>query len=462
MSENFVMSGNLVELAEFKTYKLGTFLISVLDEWDLNHRFITTEEGRKSCESIIGFPIVAKLVTDGDGNPVDFRGHEVYQEKMSNGETVYRYGTTPIGSVVNAWVEKRNVAGYSGEKNCIMIQAKIWSVRCPEYCMVLDKLWAANKVHTSWELIAENSEIVREGKILKDISFIGNCLLGTNVPGAVPGAGMVQCAAQENIDTDEFELAAALARDSIKSINKIEEKEIAELDTEKIIDSVPEIENAQETDPETTPSPESSTSSKSIEANDNTPNEGECKKKKCAEEEDESECKKKKCAEEEDESECKKKKEAEENAEKIASLTSQLEKANALVSELTDKLKDTVAEVAELKIYKEKYSEVERQRVEAEKAEKRSQIVGRAVKSGFIAEAEFESDETLKTCLANMDEAGVKSIIADRLLASLDKHDETPKAEVAESSPAAAANISDGEDVSATDFRSVMDSYFGK
>ena len=91
--------------------------------------------------------------------------------------------------------------------------------------MVLDKLWAANKVHTSWELIAENSEIVREGKILKDISFIGNCLLGTNVPGAVPGAGMVQCAAQENIDTDEFELAAALARDSIKSINKIEEKE---------------------------------------------------------------------------------------------------------------------------------------------------------------------------------------------------------------------------------------------
>ena len=29
MSENFVMSGNLVELAEFKTYKLGTFLISV-------------------------------------------------------------------------------------------------------------------------------------------------------------------------------------------------------------------------------------------------------------------------------------------------------------------------------------------------------------------------------------------------------------------------------------------------
>lgn len=82
MSENFVMSGNLVELAEFKTYKLGTFLISVLDEWDLNHRFITTEEGQKSCESIIGFPIVAKLVTDDDGNPVDFRGHEVYQEQL--------------------------------------------------------------------------------------------------------------------------------------------------------------------------------------------------------------------------------------------------------------------------------------------------------------------------------------------------------------------------------------------
>lgn len=441
MSENFVLSGNLVELAEFKTYKLATFLISVLDEWDLNHRLISTEEGEKSCASIIGFPIVAKLVTDSRGNPVDFRGHEVYQDEMSNGETVYRYGTTAIGSVVNSWIEKRVLDGYVGEKNCIMIQAKIWSIRCPEYCMVLDKLWAENKVHTSWELISEGAELTKEGKILKGVSFIGNCLLGTNVPGAVPSAGMVQCAAKEDIDTDEFELAAALARDSIKGINKTEEKEISELDTENIVNSAVEPENAQSAEPETVPVPESSSSSDSIKAEGENKPEAEEPEKK-------------------DDGEVKN--EDSEKDEKIASLTSQLEKANALVSELTDKLKDTVAEVAELKIYKDKYSEVERQRVEAEQAEKKTQIIGRAVKSGFITEAEFESDDTLKTCLANMDEAGIKSIIADRLLASLDKSAEAKKPEAAEMNPVVSASISDGGDETSTDFRAIMDSYFGK
>ena len=61
-----------------------------------------------------------------------------------------------------------------------------------------------------------------------------------------------------------------------------------------------------------------------------------------------------------------------------------------------------------------------------------------------------------------MDEAGIKSIIADRLLASLDKPAEAKKPEAAEMNPVVSASISDDGDETSTDFRAIMDSYFGK
>ena len=201
MSESFSFNGQLLEIAEFKTYQMATFLISVLDEWDLNGRFISKEEGEKGCKSIIGFPLVAKLIVNGDGVPTDFGGHEVYKVQNADGSSEYKYGTQPIGSIMDAWIEQRNVPGYDGVRDCIMISAKIWSVRCPEYCAVLNKRYRKGCVSSSWELISDSVEIVSQGKLLKDISFIGNCLLGSNVPGAVPGAGMLQCAEKDDTDT---------------------------------------------------------------------------------------------------------------------------------------------------------------------------------------------------------------------------------------------------------------------
>ncbi len=47
----------------------------------------------------------------------------------------------PIGSVLNAWGEERELDEFDKPKKCILCSAKLWSSRFPEYFKVLDKLW---------------------------------------------------------------------------------------------------------------------------------------------------------------------------------------------------------------------------------------------------------------------------------------------------------------------------------
>lgn len=221
--ENILISSKPIEIAEHKNYKLATFLISVLDEWNENNVLIPKAAGEKYHGTIVGFPIVAKLITDADNNPVDFRGHEVSIQKGN-----YKFNTIPIGSVLKSYIEEREVEGYNGKKSCIMIQAKLWTSRFPEYFDVLDTLWSENNVSSSWEICVEKSEPVLRGKILKVFSFIGNCILGRDVEGAVRGAGMIEYAEIDN-NSDDLKLAKALSNDCIcKEVKKME-KEVIEL-----------------------------------------------------------------------------------------------------------------------------------------------------------------------------------------------------------------------------------------
>ena len=189
-------------------------MISELDAWDLNGRFMPKDTGEKCHKSIIGYPIVAKLITDKKGNPIDFGGHEVTKKKDSEGNISYKFNTVPIGSILDSNIETID------DKECIVISTKLWSDRFPEYFTVLDKLWEDGKVSSSWELAVNEWEETDEGKILKDVEFLGNCILGSTVEGAVPGAGMLEYA---EINNDEIALASALRNDIDKN-NEVGEK----------------------------------------------------------------------------------------------------------------------------------------------------------------------------------------------------------------------------------------------
>lgn len=212
--EKILISSKPISSEQYKNYKEAKWMISELDAWDLNGRFMPKDTGEKCHKTIIGYPIVAKLITDKKGNPIDFGGHEVTKEKDSDGNISYRFNTVPIGSILDSNIETVN------GKECIVISTKLWSDRFPEYFAVLDKLWEDGKVSSSWELAVNEWEETDEGKILKDVEFLGNCILGSTVEGAVPGAGMLEYA---EINNDEIALASALRNDIDKN-NEVGEK----------------------------------------------------------------------------------------------------------------------------------------------------------------------------------------------------------------------------------------------
>lgn len=223
-NENLVLESQLLEVASHSNYKEATFLISVLDEPDRKNRIIPEDVGEKYAETLIGYPIVAKLKKNIFGQPSDFEGHEVYEIKAKNGKKVKRFGTIPIGSVLNAWVEERELDGYEEPKKCILCKTKLWSSRFPEYFKVLDKLWENGEVSSSWELTALKTEEKDGCTIFKVIEFIGNCILGTARTPCVPGAGILEYA---EFDNCEDELAEALEKDLADlDIDKNEKEEI--------------------------------------------------------------------------------------------------------------------------------------------------------------------------------------------------------------------------------------------
>ena len=292
-SENFILNSKPLEVASYKNYKEATFLISVLDEPDAYGRIIPEDAGEKYASTIIGFPIVAKLKKNIFGQPSDFGGHEVYEVKAKNGKKVKRFGTTPIGSVLSAWIEERELDDFDEPKKCILCKAKLWSSRFPEYFKVFDKLWETGNISSSWELTATKVEEKDGFKIYKVFEFISNCLLGSLKTPAVKQAGVIEYAEFEDYET---ELAEAL------------EKDMADLDIENEDKEVTDLAEKEKKD-----TPVEDTEKKGKEAPEAV-DDSECKKKK-----ETAECdpKKKKsaCAEVKDEAE-KKDEEAEVGAKK--------------------------------------------------------------------------------------------------------------------------------------------------
>ncbi|PAD70719.1 hypothetical protein CHH83_02630 [Bacillus sp. 7586-K] len=219
--ENFILSSTPIEISEFPNHKEATFLISVLDEYNSNNVLIEKAEGEKYHNTIVGYPILAYLKYDKDGKPEDFGGHELRAKYNSETKEIdYYFATHPIGSVIESWIEERDVDGYVGKKNVILIKAKLWKSRFPEYFKVFDKLWDSGSISSSWEISSSKFKKTTKGKVLKAFEFIGNCLLGSNVTGAVKGAGVLEVASNDEIN---FDLSNAFLQDIKKSSSDLKQ-----------------------------------------------------------------------------------------------------------------------------------------------------------------------------------------------------------------------------------------------
>ena len=439
-NENFIVESKLLEVASFTNYKEATFLISVLDEPDRENRIIPEEAGEKYYETIIGFPIVTKLKKNIFNKPVDFEGHNVSVVKDTNGKKHKKFGTMPIGSVTESWIEEREVDGYEGTHKCILIKAKLWSSRFPEYFKVFDKLWKKGTISSSWELTASDIEEKDGFKFYKVFEFIGNCILGTGHVPCVPGAGVLEYAElEENYDT---ELASALEKDIANlDINYAEKEDLNLADKEK-----KEKENIKDNT--------ENTEIASLTDNDLFRLIGEkCRKKigcswgyisywfpeehtvwyKPCNDELQLEYKLFTYSVSDNEVEVseptdvtltvsvdKINEELAEKNEKIETLTAELELKNEAVISAGEKIGKLKVEISELEPYKEKVETAEKERIEAEIAEEKKSLKENLLKTNLFTEDEIAKAEIAEFIEAR-DKSAINNLIANRYIASLNE-----------------------------------------
>jgi len=208
--ETIVLSNKMIELSSFRNYKEATFLISVIGEPNLNGVIIEKDTADLYAPTLKDMPCVAYLKSKES----DLGGHELRVTKNKDGTKAYSFATSAIGTYFDVWVENREVDGFEDKKDVILAKVKLWSSRFPNYIKVVEKLFNKGKLSSSWEIDVLESEQTDSGKVLKEWEFMGNCLLGSNIQGAVPQAGMLEIA---SVSDDELELAEALTQDILNN-----------------------------------------------------------------------------------------------------------------------------------------------------------------------------------------------------------------------------------------------------
>lgn len=108
-------------------------------------------------------------------------------------------------------------------------------------------------------------------------------------------------------------------------------------------------------------------------------------------------------------------------SEKLTEVSTELEeKTNALV-EAGEKIAKLKQEVEDLKPFKEQVEKAEAEKQQAEIAAKKEQLKELATKGGYITKEEVESSEEISSMIDNLDEKGIKALIAERVLQKLNE-----------------------------------------
>ena len=459
---NVLIANNNVLYSELQEDENSLIAKFIICDFGINGNNVMLN--RKTIDSwldtIISQPVVAAIGVDDDGT-CDFEGHNVsIINRVGEDGQVYqdtKFDTSAIGAFDSVEIVTIN------NKEYIVATAKLWK-RYPDFCALIRKRMSEGSIATSWEIAVDSShfEIIggQKVKVIDKGSFLGHALLNNNFPPAYQDSKMLEVANKNQSDSDLIE---ALKRDivackdsNIHIIKKEDEileenievsKKVVD-NQEQNVDNVPKNETPKDTKPTDKPN-------KTVPTKDETNK--EIKKANTE-----------KSADKEKAEEVKSDKDiiSELNT-KIAELNATIEKQNTSLVEASTKVQDLTKEVSELTPFKESCEKAEQERIEKETAEKRENLKGYAIKSGFISEDEISSVDEIKNCVENVDEKGLKAIIAERFMKSLDKQPdvetsslEDKKVKDVETSEVK-TNIVDSEEVD-TDYKSVMKSFLNK
>lgn len=518
MSKEYFYSRNICcsEIMEHPDHYLAKFVIC---DFSVNGNQVALN--RDTIESwmstLVGNPLVGKLVVAPKGE-LDFSGHnmKVVTRKDDDGNEykTAEFDTDAFGSFQSVGIEKID------DTDFIVASCKIWK-RYPKACATILRRIESGTLNTSWEIdvLKAHKGIVdgRMAKIIDDGVFTAHCLLGANVEPAYKCSKLLEVA-----ETDfGLELANAYIEDT-KEISNIEsnEKEAKNLElnkdkdtqtaqvenpteteqaeqtatestTEPTTPAEPDVQTSEEggetppqTEPETgtepagEPEPESTTETSSLTGHDLYEKLNEAVVKFNSDmylaevfpEDHTIWCKKfGRCMNDLDYimfSYTVEGNEVSLGEPKRITLTVSISDVNTKIAELNNtiaslntELQSAKEEVASLTPYKDQAEKAEAEKAAAELAQKKEDLRQYALSSKMITEAEISEGGNYASLIENLDETGIKSVIAERCVKAAKKTPTEKKIETSEVHKPESIKLNLNEtkyDANASDVKSIM------
>jgi hypothetical protein len=490
------LSSQTIDIAENESYLELTNRVCFYDEPNLNNAMLPSEGAKEKAETLINMPVVARYRVNSKGEPT-LGGHEMYIDE--DGEVAF--ATDSIGTHTEVYIQDDNVDvdGTQRTLPCLFAKYRIWK-RNKNIVAAIRRLFAENKLFSSWEIATSAYEFKDGIKKITDYVFLSNCLLGYEFSS--PAYGKDAKAVSLSTKESQLLIAEALSHDILDGLNinatekedvdlkKNKETEVSEeaINTDENLDSTVKTTENSEVSSEGTEAPTKSVeeNAENVETSALTDRDLRMKLMDA--------CEKKldtygwiafhfpleKTVWFEDWN-----RESEldyvlftyevENEEivlsepqnvkltvSVSEINSQIESKNDAIVKASEEIQVLKIQISELTPFKEKFEQVEQKRIEKETSEKKQNLISKYEKSGLITKEEFESSQEIKGFVDALDEKALKELVATRYMASLEKEEVeiSETKETKKDTNVASASLVD-DDVT-VDKVSVMKKFLGK
>lgn len=436
--------------------------------------------------SLVLQPLVGKILKTRNGQQEDFDGHRMRQVVVKDdaGNLVKQvtFDTDALGVFKDIAIETVD------DTECLVATAEIWE-RYPRAVRLIKDRIAAGTLHTSWEISVNDYTMIDGVKVINDGIFTALAMLGAKVTPAYQSSRLLEVA---EADIDD-ELISAITEDLKENEMEVEVEtaeevvitepivsEVAGEDTqteapaseEQIVEQAESEEPAAEQAESVDENAEDSVESASLVAGDlrRRIEKAVCEKMHgwayvdfwfpddnivwCEYEERETSLDYMLftyTVTEEDEVV------VDEGIPvkltvSIAEVNDMLAMKDAAIADAASRIAELEAQVGELAEYKTKYEQVEAEKEAQQLEAKRCKLRDYALKSGYISESELKNGKAAKM-VKELDEAGIKQMIADRYMAGLAS--QAAPAETVETSAAVEKETAPSLDMTVEDIKPV-------
>lgn len=200
MNELKTLDSQIIEISQKvdSTVKEITMLVHKIDSVNENGLDFLKEDTEANMNTLIDKPVVCKYYPEKD----NLGSHEQVVDPKTG--KIVELNTIAVGSITDVWIDKMSE---DDEVEALYAKATIWSYKYPKIMSVIERLFSEgvskSSVEVSIRKYGENP--TQQYRNAVEYSYLGNCLLSSEVPPADSDAGVM--------DITNKEIASAIEQD---------------------------------------------------------------------------------------------------------------------------------------------------------------------------------------------------------------------------------------------------------